>query len=135
MGRVLAALALVAGCRQAAGPGEVCDWPPREMAGYTVAQASFFSDTRGAWGPLEPARGLYVACWHLVRGTRVEFRAEGRVCTAVVADRGPAKHLVRRGRVWDMSPALFRRFWPHERGVGKVAARVVKEDRGRRSEE
>ena len=107
---------------------QVCDWPPRELAEYSTAQASFFTDNHGAWGPLEPARGLYVACWHLARGTQVEFRAEGKVCTAFVADRGPAKHLVKRGRVWDFSPELFRRFWPHSKGVGRVSAKVLCKD-------
>jgi len=117
------------GCRVKPVAVNSADWPPREMASYTVGKASFFTDKMGAWGPLDVAGGLYVACWHLARGTPVEFRAEGRCCTAIVADRGPAKWLVRRGRLYDCSPRLFDSlFGGLERGVGRVAARVLTEE-------
>lgn len=122
----LLVLALLVGFRAAcAKPEPQACGPERSLADYTATKASFFTDHHGAWGKLDPVSGLYLACWHLARGTRVELRANGYVCTAVVADRGPARRLVRRGRTLDLSPATFSRLANRRAGVVRVAYRTL----------
>jgi rare lipoprotein A len=69
--------------------------------------------------PFDPNR-LTCASWFYDFGTRLHIRHEGRYVVVVVTDRGPAKNLVRQGRIIDLSRAAFARLAPLGQGLIRV---------------
>ena len=56
---------------------------------------------------LEEQGILFLATWDYPLGTKVRVTHGSKSVEAVVLDRGPARRLVRNGRRWDLSRALF----------------------------
>lgn len=100
-----------------------------EASYYTVASCLKESGQyRRADGKLLDDNALTFACWHLKFGTKVEFTniRNGKKVIAVCADRGPAKRLVKRGRLFDLSKACFLRLDSLKEGVIEVRAEIVR---------
>lgn len=57
--------------------------------------------------PFDPDQ-LTAASWFFPFGTKVRVAHENRSVTVTITDRGPALHLVRQGRIIDLSEAAFR---------------------------
>lgn len=74
---------------------------------------------------------LTFACWHLDFGTEVEFKnpRTGKTVVARCNDRGPAKRLVKKGRLFDLSKEGFSRIENLKVGVVKIEWRVVSQGR------
>ncbi|HDQ88663.1 MAG TPA: hypothetical protein ENN92_00750 [candidate division WWE3 bacterium] len=68
------------------------------------------------------------ACWHLPFGTKVEFTniRNNKKIVAICTDRGPAKRLVEKSRIFDLSKAAFAQIEDLNKGIVKVKWRVVK---------
>ena len=73
--------------------------------------------------PFNPDR-LTAASWFYPLGTWLEVRHGGKSVRVQVTDRGPARRLVRQGRVIDLSRAAFARLAPTR--VGLIAPVQVK---------
>jgi len=73
--------------------------------------------------PLNDA-ALTCAMWDVPFGTRVVVRSGERSVTCTVTDRGPAKRLVRSGRVIDLSRAAFQRLGDLRAGLIPVEVEV-----------
>jgi rare lipoprotein A len=73
--------------------------------------------------PLNDA-ALTCAMWDVPFGTRVLVRSGDRSVVCVVTDRGPAKRLVRSGRVIDLSKATFQRLGDLRAGLVPVTVEV-----------
>jgi rare lipoprotein A len=84
-------------------------WYGRECAGRRMADGRMFDP--GA---------LTCASWFYPLGAVLRVSSGGRTVDVRVTDRGPARRLVRRGRVIDLSRAAFARLAPLERGVIEV---------------
>lgn len=67
------------------------------------------------------------ACWHLPFGTKVEFTniRNGKKVTAVCTDRGPAKRLVKKGRLFDLSKDTFSAIEDLNKGIVKIEWKVL----------
>ena len=92
-----------------------------------VDQASWYGeDHRGllmANGkPFNPDK-LTAASWFYALGTRVVVTHAGRSVVVEVTDRGPAHHLVNKGRKIDLSHAAFARLANPGRGLIDVTLR------------
>jgi len=70
---------------------------------------------------------LTCASWHYKFGTalKVTNRDTGKWVLVRVNDRGPAKRLVRKGRIIDLSKAAFAKLAPLKAGVIKVLVEEV----------
>ena len=75
--------------------------------------------------PLD-GRQLTAASWDYPFGTRLLVRYGAKAVVVVVTDRGPARILVRQGRLLDLSEAAFEALAPLARGVIKVRIEVVR---------
>ena len=77
--------------------------------------------------PFDPNK-LTAASWFFPLGTVVEIRLAGnasRTVTVKVTDRGPARELVRRGRLIDLSFAAFEALADPRTGLVSVVIRPV----------
>lgn len=64
---------------------------------------------------------LTVASWHHPLGTKIRVTAEnGNTVDVVVTDRGPAKRLVNKGRILDLSEGAFKHLAVPAAGLVKV---------------
>jgi peptidoglycan lytic transglycosylase len=63
---------------------------------------------------------LTAASWFYPLGTRVRVTSGNANVVVTITDRGPARRLVRRGRVIDLSAAAFRRLAGLELGLVEV---------------
>jgi len=63
---------------------------------------------------------LTAASWFYPLGTRVRVTSGDSSVVVIITDRGPAKRLVRQGRVIDLSAAAFRRLAGTELGLVEV---------------
>lgn len=68
---------------------------------------------------------LTAASWFYPLGTRIRVTSGDTSVVVVITDRGPAKRLVRQGRVIDLSAAAFRRLAGPELGLIEVT--IMKE--------
>jgi rare lipoprotein A len=77
--------------------------------------------------PFDPEK-LTAASWFFPLGTTVEVRLLGEPSRAVqvkITDRGPARELVRRGRLIDLSQAAFRTLTDPRLGLISVVLKPV----------
>ena len=81
-----------------------------------------------ASGEVFDDRKFIFACWHLPFGTKVEFTnlRNGKKVIAICKDRGPAKQLVKKGRIFDLSKAAFQEIEDLDKGIVKVKWRIIK---------
>ncbi len=111
-----------------ARPPEQIARPPILEAGY----ASFYGEElRGelmANGqPFDPDQ-LIAASWFYPFGTRIRVFHRDRSVVVTITDRGPAKRLVRQGRIIDLSRAAFEALAnPH---LGLIPVRIQRADDG-----
>lgn len=63
---------------------------------------------------------LTAASWFYPLGTRVRVTSADSSVVVIITDRGPAKRLVKQGRVIDLSAAAFRRLAGPELGLVEV---------------
>ena len=63
---------------------------------------------------------LTAASWFYPLGTRVRVTSRDSSVVVIITDRGPAKRLVRQGRVIDLSAAAFRRLAGAKLGLVEV---------------
>src|SRR5678810_964593 len=71
---------------------------------------------------------LTAASWYYPLGTRVRVTLRSqpeRSVLVTITDRGPAKRLVRQGRVIDLAHAAFVRIAPPDLGLAPVTVEVV----------
>lgn len=76
---------------------------------------------------LEQEAVLFLATWDYPLGTTVRVTHGTKSLNAIVLDRGPARRLVRDGRRWDLSRALFAALAPLEEGVIPVTVSRIDE--------
>lgn len=74
--------------------------------------------------PFDPD-ALTAASWFYPMGTRVQVSHGRRSVTVEITDRGPAKHLVREGRIIDLSEAAFARLNHLDHGLIEVRVKPV----------
>lgn len=71
--------------------------------------------------PFDPDK-LTAASWFYPLGTRIRVRAAGSTNTVevTITDHGPAKFLVGKGRILDLSRAAFERLAHPDRGIIQI---------------
>ena len=84
-------------------------WYGKELAGRPMANGKPFDPT--AWT---------CACWDYPLGTRLVVTSGSYSIIVTVTDRGPAKRLVARGRVIDLSQAAFAQLADPKQGIIEV---------------
>jgi len=94
-------------------------WYGEELRGKLMANGE----------PFDPDK-LTAASWFYPLGTRVRVTVnspcfEPRSVLVTITDRGPAKHLVRQGRVIDLGRAAFRKLAEPDLGLVEVTVRPV----------
>jgi peptidoglycan lytic transglycosylase len=114
-----AGVTLARGASPAGSPPKhgVASWYGEDHRGKRMANGAKFDPDR-----------LTAASWFYPLGTKVEVRLEGsgqepRRVVVQITDRGPAQHLVQRGRIIDLSQAAFRILAPLETGLVPVKVR------------
>jgi rare lipoprotein A len=83
--------------------------------------------------PFDPDK-FTAASWYYPLGTRVQVTLEdgseqARSVIVTITDRGPARRLVRGGRIIDLSHATFRRLAHPDRGLVAVTVSRIAGDR------
>ncbi|MCB1126215.1 MAG: septal ring lytic transglycosylase RlpA family lipoprotein [Verrucomicrobiae bacterium] len=119
-------LLLLPGCGTPSSGGGGSQGLPANLFGASSATgtASWYGDElkgrpMANGQPFDPNR-LTCASWFYDFGTRLHVQYERRYVVVVVTDRGPAKNLVRQGRIIDLSRAAFARLAPLGKGVIRV---------------
>jgi rare lipoprotein A len=72
--------------------------------------------------------GVYTAAmWNVPFGTRVLVRnlANGKEVIVTITDRGPAKRLVKKGRIIDLNKAAFLSLAPLRKGIIEVEIKIL----------
>lgn len=100
-------------------------------ASYYTYQSCVREGTSGVWtasGERFNENDLTAAMWDVKFGTKVKVTnlANGKSVVVRITDRGPAKRLVKKGRVIDLSKGSFSRIADLKQGVIKVKVEVVK---------
>lgn len=88
---------------------ETASWYGEEHRGKLMANGR----------PFNP-NALTAASWFYPLGTRVRVTSGDSSVVFIITDRGPARRLVRQGRVIDLSAAAFRRLARAELGLVEV---------------
>jgi rare lipoprotein A len=112
---------------------EVSKWDSSVVSWYSMRSVLKAGDCGiTASGEKFNEKELTFACWHLDFGTEVEFRnpRTGKTVVARCNDRGPAKRLVRKGRLFDLSKEGFSRIADLKIGVVKIEWRVLNQENG-----
>jgi rare lipoprotein A len=105
------------GHRGAAPKTGLASWYGEEHRGKLMANRERF----------DPGR-LTAASWHYPLGTQLRVTGENPACSVVVTvtDRGPARRLVREGRIIDLAQAAFERLASSELGLVAVTIQPVR---------
>jgi rare lipoprotein A (peptidoglycan hydrolase) len=85
----------------------------------------FYGHTMAGGGPLK-RNSMIVAHKKLPFGTKIEFSYKGRICTAIVKDRGPYVS----GRTFDLGPGTARAL--KFSGVGTVKYRIISKPKAKK---
>ncbi len=104
-----------------------------EEASYYTYQSCVKEGTSGVFtasGERFNENDLTAAMWHAAFGTlvRVTNLANGKSVVVRINDRGPARRLVKRGRVIDLSKGAFMRIANLKEGVIKVKLELVERE-------
>ncbi len=104
-----------------------------EEASYYTYQSCVREGTSGVFtasGERFNENDLTAAMWHAAFGTlvRVTNLANGKSVVVRINDRGPARRLVKRGRVIDLSKGAFQRIANLKDGVIKVKLEMVERE-------
>lgn len=119
-------VALVGGTRST----EAATTVPRELVGDASYYARHYIGRKMANGrPYNPA-DFTMASWDYPLGTLVQLTyvssgGQKRSVVVEVTDRGPAKDLVAKGRIFDLSWTAFRQLENPKKGVIRVTAKIV----------
>ena len=97
----------------------VASWYGEELRGKLMANGERFDPDK-----------LTAASWFYPLGTRVRVTVksrdfEARSVLVTITDRGPAKNLVRQGRVIDLGRAAFRKLAQPDLGLVEVTVRPI----------
>ena len=110
-------------------------WVPRASAAGTKGIASWYGEEhRGklmANGKRFNPDKLTAASWYYPLGTKVQVTLASdsqprRSVVVAITDRGPAKELMRDGRIIDLSHASFRKLAPPDLGLVVVAVQPLR---------
>lgn len=101
-----------------------------ETASYYTYQSCVREGTSGVWtasGERFNENDLTAAMWDVPFGTKVKVTnlANGKSVVVRINDRGPAKRLVRQGRVIDLSKMSFKSIAPLSKGIIKVRIEIL----------
>lgn len=96
--------------------GAVASWYGEEYRGYPMANGQ----------PFDPQKPI-CASWHYKFGTRLKVTNldNGKSTIVTCLDRGPAKRLVRQGRVIDLSESSFAKIADTNLGLIRVRIRKL----------
>jgi rare lipoprotein A (peptidoglycan hydrolase) len=113
------------------------DWAHAEQVTPSAGYATWYSVAsclrEGTSGIMANGRRLNdeaftCASWYYRFGTRLLVRnlSNGKSCVVVVSDRGPAKRLVKKGKIIDLSKVAFSSIAELKKGVISVEVEVLK---------
>lgn len=116
------AIAFSLSCCLAQVSAGTASWYGEKHRGLTMANGQ----------PFDPGQ-FTAASWFYPLGTKVRVTHGDRTVVVTITDRGPAKRLVRQGRVIDLSHAAFAALADPELGLIDVSVtEVARKDSGRK---
>ena len=107
------------------GIGQMIVAPPLVVHGMASYYDPVLEGRTMANGSAYNAKAFVCASWDFPLGTRLLVISSNRSCVVTVADRGPAKHLKKYGRVIDLSEAAFFSLSPLSAGLVSVSVQKL----------